>query len=112
MDLLESKKILWVLRVIVKLNLIDDLIKNNSDILKHNKTKQDALKRFKNELKRLEDIEKTKGLKIQPLSDNIDRIASFLNLNEIDKKIVEFLVIKLQDDVFEELGNGTRELKK
>lgn len=87
---IENKIKLWALRAIEKFGMPDSFFQRYDDILQKGKSIAKAKVRLK---KRLTELEKSKITGIETLDRNLDALCAVLNLDEVDRKIIEFAVI-------------------
>ena len=103
---IENKIKLWALRAIEKFGLPDSFFQRYDDILQKGESIAKAKVRLK---KRLAELEKSKITSIETLDRNLDALCAVLNLDEVDRKIIEFAVIvnefAVLGEVFRPLGN-------
>ena len=103
---IENKIKLWALRAIEKFGMPDRFFQRYDDILQKGESIAKAKTRLK---KRLVELEKSKITSIETLDRNLDALCAALNLSEVDKKIIEFVVIvnefAILGEVFRYLGD-------
>lgn len=103
---IENKIKLWALRAIEKFGMPDSFFQRYDDILQKGESIAKAKVRLK---KRLAELEKSKITGIETLDRNLDALCAVLNLSEVDKKIIGFVVIvnefAVLGEVFRPLGN-------
>lgn len=103
---IENKIKLWSLRAIEKFGMPDRFFQRYDDILQKGESIAKAKTRLK---KRLVELEKSKITSIETLDRNLDALCAALNLSEVDKKIIEFVVIvnefAILGEVFRHLGD-------
>ena len=87
---IENKIKLWALRAIEKFGMPDSFFQKFDGILQEGESVAEAKIRFKN---LLAELEKSKITSIETLDRNLDALCVVLNLDEVDRKIIEFAVI-------------------
>lgn len=87
---IENKIKLWALRAIEKFGMPDSFFQKFDGILQEGESVAEAKIRFKN---LHAELEKSKITSIETLDRNLDALCAVLNLDEIDRKIIEFAVI-------------------
>lgn len=87
---IENKIKLWALRAIEKFGMPDSFFQKFNGILQEGESVAEAKIRFKN---LLAELEKSKITSIETLDRNLDALCAVLNLDEVDRKIIEFAVI-------------------
>ena len=87
---IENKIKLWALRAIEKFGMPDSFFQKFDGILQEGESVAEAKIRFKN---LLAELEKSKITSIETLDRNLDALCAVLNLDEVDRKIIEFAVI-------------------
>ena len=87
---IENKIKLWALRAIGKFGMPDSFFQKFDGILQEGESVAEAKIRFKN---LLAELEKSKITSIETLDRNLDALCAVLNLDEVDRKIIEFAVI-------------------
>ena len=87
---IENKIKLWALRAIEKFGMPDSFFQKFDGILQEGESVAEAKIRFKN---LHAELEKSKITSIETLDRNLDALCAALNLDEIDRKIIEFAVI-------------------
>ncbi len=114
-DALADKAMLWVVRILIRLNGLKSFIDNEGFVSKdllfefvqgmrfaldgeYNKEK--ALEVLGRDLKKLESKKKLKGHKL--LSKNIAQISKLMDLNRYEEQVLEFVVLINQFDLLQE----------
>jgi len=87
---IENKIKLWSLRAIEKFGMPDSFFQKFDGILQEGESVAEAKIRFKN---LHAELEKSKITSIETLDRNLDALCAVLNLDEVDRKIIEFAVI-------------------
>ena len=87
---IENKIKLWALRAIEKFGMPDSFFQKFDGILQEGESVAEAKIRFKN---LHAELEKSKITSIETLDRNLDALCAVLNLDEVDRKIIEFAVI-------------------
>ena len=87
---IENKIKLWALRAIEKFGMPDSFFQKFDGILQEGESVAEAKIKFKN---LHAELEKSKITSIETLDRNLDALCAVLNLDEVDRKIIEFAVI-------------------
>ena len=87
---IENKIKLWALRAIEKFGMPDSFFQKFDGILQEGESVAEAKIKFKN---LHAELEKSKITSIETLDRNLDALCAVINLDEVDRKIIEFAVI-------------------